>query len=127
MCRPPCCDNSRGQGTGIVADGFILAAALIAAKVGPIMAKIMDILLEVIHIAALAAGAVLALAVVTWLTVIIVRWWLRHRGTHRRMALMPVVAREHIEPAHDRRGCLACGGSGQVLRAIGGSRYQPGE
>jgi hypothetical protein len=29
--------------------------------------------------------------------------------------------------ASGRAGCLACGGTGTVLRAITGGRYQPGE
>ena len=63
MCRPSCCDNSGGQGAGIAAVALIIGAALIVAKIGPIVAQIVHIALEVIRIAALTAGAVLAFAV----------------------------------------------------------------
>ena len=74
MCRPSCCDNSRGQGAGIVAVAVILGAAFIAAKIGPIVARIVHVVLEMLRIAGLTAGAVLALAVLTWLAVMTVRW-----------------------------------------------------
>ena len=65
MCRPSCCDNSGGQGAGIAAVAIILGAALIAAKIGPIVAQIAYIALEVIRIAVLTTGLVLALAAIT--------------------------------------------------------------
>jgi hypothetical protein len=125
MCRPSCCDNSRGQGTGIAAVAVIVGAALIAAKIGPIVAEIIRVALEVLRIAALTAGAVLALAVLTWLTMTIARWWLRHRSAQQRKAFAPVVAREPFQPAGNRIGCLACGDTGKVLRLTDGSHYQP--
>ena len=57
MCRPSCCDNSGGQGAGIAAVALIMGAALIVAKIGPIVAKIVHVALEVIRIAALTTGA----------------------------------------------------------------------
>ena len=125
MCRPSCCDNSRGQGTGIAAVAIILGAGFIVAKIGPIVARIIHIALEVIRIAALTAGAVLVLAVLAWLAVMIVRWRLRHHGAQQQAILQPVHAWQDV-PAGNRSACLACGGSGKVLKAIGGSRYQPG-
>ena len=127
MCRPSCCDNSRGQGTGIAAVALILIGTLIVAKIGPIVAQIVHIALEVIRIAALTAGAVLALAVLAWLAVMIVRWWLRHHAAQRQTIPQPVNATiwQNV-PARDQPECLACGGSRKVLRLIDGSRYQPG-
>src|SRR6266516_5179861 len=78
MCRPSCCDNSRGQGTGIAAVALILLGTFIVAKIDPIVARIVHVALEVIYIAALTAAAVLAFAVLTWLAIMTVRWWL-HR------------------------------------------------
>jgi len=126
MCRPSCCDNSRRQGAGIAAVAAILVGALIVAKIGPIVARIIHIALEVIRITALTAAAVLMFAATAWLTLMIVRWWLRHHGAQRRAVLQPVstAAWQHMT-AGDRPACLACGGSGQVLKAISGSRYQP--
>ena len=77
MCRPSCCDNSGGQGAGIAAVALILGAALIVAKIGPIVAKIVHIALEVIRFAALTTGLVLALAAITWAAIMITRWQLR--------------------------------------------------
>ena len=124
MCRPSCCDNSGGQGAGIAAVALIAGAALIVAKIGPIVARIVHVTLEVIRIAALTAGAVLALAVLAWLAVMIVRWRLRHHAAQQQAILQPVNAWQDV-PAGNRSACLACGGSGKVLQAIGG-RYQPG-
>ena len=128
MCRPSCCDNSRGQGTGIAAVALILLGTFIVAKIGPIVARVVHIALEVLRIAALTAGAVLAFAVLTWLAVMTVRWRLRHRGTRRQAIPQPVNAASRQQmAAGDGPGCLACGGSGKVLQLIDGSRYQPGE
>ena len=90
------------------------------------MAQIVHIALEAIRIAALTAAAVLAFAVTAWPTVMTVRWWLRHHDAQRRAIVQPVhaTAWQHMA-ADDRSGCLGCGGSGRVLKAIGGSRYQP--
>src|SRR5215471_9552479 len=125
MCRPSCCDKNGGQGAGIAAVAIIIGAALIAAKIGPIVAGIVHTVLEVLRIVALTTGLVLALAVVTWAAIMITRCQLQR---HKLRAANParVVPRlwGQAEPA-DRPDCLACGGNGTVLRAIGGGRYQP--
>jgi len=126
MSRPSCCDNSRGQGAGIAAVVVILAAAFIVAKIGPIVVKIVHIALEVIRVVALTAAVVLIFTVAAWLAVVIVRWWLRHHGARRQAILQPVNATAWRDvPAGDQSACMACGGSGKVLRAISSSRYQP--
>ena len=127
MCRPSCCNNSGGQGAGIAAVAIIASAALVVAKIGPIVAQIVHVALEVFRIAALTTGAVLAVAVVTWLAVMTVRRWLRHHGVQRHAIPHSVNATvwQNV-PAGDRPECLACGGSGKVLQLIDGSRYQPG-
>ena len=128
MCRPSCCDNSGGQGAGIAAVALILGAALIVAKIGPIVAKIVHVALEVIRFAALTTGLVLALAVITWAAIMITRWQLRR--TAPAAGQTQVIAAPTIRVSASRASrpadCLACGGSGTVLKAIGGSRYQPG-
>jgi len=127
MCRPSCCDKAGGQGAGVAAVALILIGTLIVAKIGPIVAQIVHIALEVLRIAALTAGAVLALAVLAWLAVMIVRWRLRHHGAQWHAIPQPANATSWQNvPAGDRPECLACGGSGKVLQLIGGSRYQPG-
>jgi hypothetical protein len=127
MCRPSCCDNSRGQGTGIAAVAIMLGAAAVAARIGPLVATIVHTAVEVIRVAALTAAAVLAWAVLSWLTVMIVRRWHRRHDAQRQATVQPIspAARQHMTGG-DGPGCLACGGSGTVLKAIGGSRYQPG-
>ena len=120
MCRPSCCDNSGGQGAGIAAVAIIIGAALIVAKIGPIVARIVHIALEVIRIAALTTGLVLALAVITWAAIMITRWQLRR--TAPAAGQTQVIAAPAIRVSASRASrpadCLACGGSGKVLRAI---------
>jgi hypothetical protein len=128
MCRPPCCDNNGGQGTGVAAVALIIGAALIAAKIGPIVAGIVHTVLEVLRIVALTTALVLALAALTWAAIMITRWQLQRRQVLAANPARVVVTRlwEQAEPG-DRPDCLACGGTGTVLRAISGGRYQPGE
>src|SRR5213078_1162589 len=113
MCRPSCCNNSGGQGAGIAAVAIIASAALVVAKIGPIVAQIVHVALEAIRIAALTAAAVLAVAVAAWLAVMTVRWWFRHHGSGRHAIPQPVNAWQNV-PA-DPPECLACGASGKIL------------
>jgi hypothetical protein len=130
MCRPSCCNNSGGQEAGVAAVAVLIGAALIAAKIGPIVANIIHVVLEVIRLVALTTGLVVALAVLTWAAIVVTRWQLRRRAlaaARTRVVTMPTAgfAAEHVGGPAD---CLACGGTGTVLRAISnGSRYQPGE
>jgi hypothetical protein len=130
MCRPSCCDNAGGQGTGVAAVAIIIGAALIVAKIGPIVAQIAHIVMEVIRIAALTTGLVLALAAITWAAIMITRWQLRRAASAAGQTQVIAAPAIRVSPSRASRpaDCLACGGSGQVLRAIdsGGSRYQPG-
>jgi hypothetical protein len=129
MCRPPCCNDSGGQGAGIAAVALLMLAALIAAKIGPVVAKVVHVVLDVICLVALTTGLVLALVVITWATIAITRWQLRRSALaapRTRVVTMPalrVTATQRSRSAD----CLACGGTGSVLRAIGSGRYQPGE
>ena len=129
MCRPSCCDNSGGQGAGIAAVAIIIGATVIVAKIGPIVARIIHIALEVIRIAALTTGLALALAAITWAAIMITRWQLRR--TAPAAGQTQVIAAPAIQVSASRASgpadCLACGGSGTVLKAIGdGSRYHSG-
>src|SRR5262245_50087091 len=118
MCRPSCCNNSGGQGAGIAAVALILGAAVIVAKIRPNA-------LQAIRLAALTTGMVLALAAITWAAITITRWQLRRTApaaSRTRVVAAPTIwvsASRASRPAD----CLACGGSGQVLRAIDGHRY----
>src|SRR5262249_29712205 len=118
MCRPPCCNNTGGQGPGIAAVALIIGAALIAAKAGPIVAGLIPTLVEVIRLIALTVGLVVALAVVTWAATALIRWQLRRKALAvTRTQLVTMHPWKQTEPA-DRPDCLACGGTGRVLRAI---------
>jgi hypothetical protein len=129
MCkRPSCCDNPRSQGTGKAAVALITLAVLVAARIGPIVARIAHTALEVIRIAAMTTGLVLALAAVTWAAIVIIRWQLQRRHTasvnSAQVIASPVIRLSASQSTYPD-GCLACGGTGTVLRAINGSGYQP--
>ena len=129
MCKPPCCNNSGGQGTGVAAVALFIGAALVAAKIGPVMASIVHAVLEVIRLAALTTGLVMALAVLTWAAITIARWQLRRKALAANATQMVTASTIRVQPSQPAHSadCLACGGTGTVLRAIGGGRYQPGE
>ena len=129
MCKPPCCNNSGGQGTGIAAVALFIGAALVAAKIGPVMASIVHAVLEVIRLAALTTGLVMALAVLTWAAITITRWQLRRKALATKATQMVTASTIRVQPSQPSYSadCLACGGTGTVLRAIGSGRYQPGE
>ena len=129
MCRPPCCNDSGGQGTGIAAVAVIMVAALVAAKIGPVVARIVHTALEVIRLAALTTGLVVALAAITWAAITITRWQLRRRALAANATQMVTASTIRVQPSQPSYSadCLACGGTGTVLRAIGSGRYQPGE
>src|SRR5690348_3143073 len=129
MCRPPCCNHSGGQGTGIAAVAVIIGAALVAAKIGPIVAKIVHVVLDVIRLVALTTGLAVVLAVITWAAITITRWQLRRRAlaaTRTRVVTMPAT-RFPADQVNGLADCLACGGTGTVLRAISSGHYQPGQ
>jgi len=129
MCRPSCCNNTGGQGAGIAAVALIIGAALVAAKIGPIVAKIVHVALEVIRFAALTTGMVAALAVLTWAAITITRWQLRRKAlaaNQTRVVTTPTI-RVSAPRASRPADCLACGDTGTVLRAISDGGYQPTE
>jgi hypothetical protein len=128
MCRPPCCNQGGGQGTGIAAVALIMLAALIAAKIGPIVAKIVHVVLDVIRLVALTTGLVVVLVAITWAAIVITRWQLCRRAlaaARTRVVTMPAT-RFSADQVNGPADCLACGGTGTVLRAISSGRYQPG-
>ena len=130
MCRPSCCNNTGGQEAGIAAVAVLIGAALVAAKIGPTVAHIIHVALDLIRLAALTTGLVVVLAVLTWAAVVISRWQLRRRAlaAARTRVITTSTIRFPADEVRGPAGCLACGGTGRVLRAIGnGGRYQPGE
>ena len=126
MCkRSSCCNNNSHEGAGIAAVAVLAAGAIIAVKIGPVVARIIHLAVEVLTIIMLTAASALAAIVLTWVTVRIVRWRARQHHTHKPVTLRPVPTAASVRSADSQLGCLACGDTGQVLRAITGSRYQP--
>jgi hypothetical protein len=122
MCRRSCCCNkSSGDGTAIAAVAAIVAGAIVAVKIGPIVARIVHLVIEVLTIIMLTAASALAAILLAWVTICIVRWQARRTRARQAAVLRPVPS----EPIDSKADCLACGGTGTVLRAITGSRYQP--
>jgi hypothetical protein len=125
MCRPSCCKSSN-EGAGIAAVAVIAGAALVAVKIGPVVARIVHLVVEVLTMIMLTAASALAAIVLAWLAVCIVRWRIRQHHVRRPVILrsVPSGARDHAGLAGDKPGCLACDDTGTVLRAIGTRRYQ---
>lgn len=126
MCRPPCCNKNGGQGAGIAAVALIMLAALIAAKIGPVVAEVIHIALEVLQLTALMIGTAIAVTAVIWAVIKVTRWQLQRRteiaASQARVFAMP---KRQQTASSAQSGCLACGGTGTVLRAIGASGWQP--
>ncbi len=123
MCRPSCCNKSGGQGAGVAAVAIIIGAALVAAKVGPVVAGIVHTVVEVLRIVALTTGLVVALAVIAGAVVALTRWQLRRTALAGAQTQMVTTATTRIG-ASCPAGCLACGGNGTVLTLTRGDRYQ---
>ena len=123
MCRPSCCKPSN-EGAGIAAVAVILGTAFVAVKIGPIVARIIHLAVEVLTIIMLTAASALAAIVLTWVTARIVRWRARQHHPRQPVTLRPVQTAAGITPTNPQPGCLACGDTRTVLRAISGSRYQ---
>jgi hypothetical protein len=122
MCRPSCCKPSN-EGAGITAIAVIAAGAIIAVKLGPVVARIIHLVIEVLIIIMLTAASALACILLAWVTVCIVRWQRRRQQAHQQAGLRAVATPARLRQAEPGPGCLACGDTGQVLHAIG-SRYQ---
>ena len=120
MCRPSCC-KPPDQGAGIAAVA-IIAAVFVAAKIGPAVARIWHIAVEALTIFTLTCASAAACILVTWAVTRIIG----SRRAHRQALPHPVwpAAQQHAAPAETEPGCLACGGTGTVLRAITASDYR---
>jgi hypothetical protein len=120
MCRPSCC-KPPDQGAGIAAVA-VIAAVFVAVKIGPAVARIWHLAVEAVTIFTLTCVAAVAVILVTWATARIIG----SRRAHRQALPHPVSpAGQHdfMQPGGEP-GCLACGGTGTVLRAITASDYR---
>jgi hypothetical protein len=125
MCKRSCCCHTKSrEGAGIAAVAVLAAGAIVAVKIGPIMARIIHLAVEVLTIIMLTAAAALAAILLTWATVRIVRWRARLHHARQPLILRPVPSVANVSAADPQPRCLACGDTGTVLRAITSSRYQ---
>jgi hypothetical protein len=124
MCRrPSCCQPPSHEGAGIAAVAVVIGGAYAYAKIGPAVARIWHLAVEAVIIFTLGCAAFAAGIVITWATA----HYIRTRRTRRQAVLVPVqAAASWPEPVQEASepGCLSCGDSGTVLRAIGPSSYQ---
>ena len=121
MCRPSCCKKPPDEGAGIAAVA-VIAAVFAAAKIGPAVARIWHIAVEAVTIFTLTCAAAVTVILVSWAVTRIIG----SRRAHRQELPHPVwpAAQQHAAPAGSEPGCLACGGTGTVLRAITASDYR---
>jgi hypothetical protein len=124
MCRPSCCNNTRGQGTTGIAAAAVIGTAMIAVKTGPIMARFLHDTVEVLTIVTLTALTALALVMVACLIVRLVRWRLRQRATQQRARQISIPVTDEFALAAGQAHCLACGGNGRVLQPARDGSYQ---
>ena len=121
MCRPSCCKKPPDQGGGIAVVA-VIAAVVVAAKIGPAVARIWHIAVEAVTIFTLTCAAAVTVILVSWAVTRIIG----SCRAHRPELPHPVwpAARQHAVRAGREPGCLACGGTGTVLRAITASDYR---
>ena len=121
MCRPSCCKKPPDEGAGIAAVA-VIAAVFAAAKIGPAVARIWHIAVEALTIFTLTCAAAAACILVTWAAARLID----SRRAHRQELPHQVspAAQHHAAQAGGEPGCLACGGTGTVLRAITASDYR---
>jgi hypothetical protein len=118
--RPSCSRPSEG-GTSIAAVAVLAGAAFADAKIGPAVARIWHLAVEALMIATITAAAAVAI-VATCATVSLVGK--RRHARQQMLQTVPSGTRHPVDNADNEPGCLACGDTGTVLRAITGGRYQ---
>jgi hypothetical protein len=116
MCRPSCRKPSN-EGGGIAAVAVIAGAVFVSAKIGHTVAEILHTVTVVLTVVLLTAVAALAAILVTWATARLIRTRRAHRQAVLR--LIPPDVGQGAGQGVSELGCLACGGTGTVLRAIG--------
>ena len=121
MCRPSCC-KPRSQAPGVAAVALIIVAGIAVHKISHVLAQIAHEVINVLLLIALIAGAVAAVILAAWIMSWLVCWWLRRQKPHQGQAHSII---GQLRLARRERVCLACGGSGQVLRANGTDRFEP--
>ena len=121
MCRPSCCKPS-GDGAGIAAVAVIAGGAFVYAKIGRAVARIWHLAMEALAIFMLTAASAVVAIMVTWAMARVIRSRRAHRQTLP-YRIEPATLHDTVQ-ADSEPGCLACGGTGMVLRAITASDYR---
>ena len=120
MCRPSCC-KPPDQGAGIAAVA-VIAAVFVAVKIGPAAARIWHIAVEALTIFMLSCASAATAILVIWATVRIIGT--RRARRHAMPRTVQLAADRHADLSGSTHGCVACGGTGTVLRAITSSDYR---
>jgi hypothetical protein len=123
MCRRrSCCQHSRGQAPGVAVVVLITGAGLAADKIGPHVAKIAHVVLGVLRTITVMTLAIVAVAIASWVTGLVIRWWLA-RCKMRPGRVHPVA--NQVKTVPNGRSCLACDGMGEVLRSDEAGHFEP--
>ena len=122
MCRPSCCKPSH-DGSGIAAVA-VIAAVFVATKIGPAAARIWHIAVEALTIFMLTCASAAAVILVTWATARFIST--RRARRHAVLRTVPSDADRNTGLSGSALGCVACGGTRTVLRAITASDYRAG-
>jgi hypothetical protein len=126
MCKPSrCCNPKSADAVGIVA--MVVIALAILGAVGPIVAAISHVIIEVIKLVAIGVASGAMIAAVAWVTVQVMRARAINRPAPRNYVTVweePArISRAQI--AIDEQSCITCGDTGRIIRIIGnGDSFQ---
>ena len=121
MCRPSCC-KPRSQAPGVAAVALIIGAGIAVHKISHVLAQIAHDTINVLLLITLGAGVAAAVAITAWVMSWLVCWWLRRHKAQQDQARSVL---SQFRPARTERMCLACGGTGEVLRGNGAGGFEP--
>lgn len=124
MCKPSRCNTRSADGIGIIA--LAVVALAVIGTVGPIVAAISHVIIEVAKLVAIGIASGTMIAVAAWVTVQV----LRARAISRSLSRVYLTARQ--EPARVtartplyEQSCITCGDTGRIIRMIGnGDSFQ---
>jgi len=125
MCKPSHCNTKNTEAVGIVA--MVVIALAILGTVGPIVAAISHVIIEVIKLVAIGIASGAMIAAVAWATVQV----MRARAINRPAPWNYLPAQQG--PARISRprlpiieqSCITCGDTGRIIRVFGnGDSFQ---
>jgi hypothetical protein len=124
MCKPSHCNTKSADALGIVA--MVVIALAVFGTVGPIVAAISHVIIEVIKLVAIGIASGAMLAVAAWVTVQVMRARAVNRPAPRRyLTPRQEPARLTVRPPIYEQSCITCGDTGRIIRVIGnGDSFQ---